>query len=66
MTNPRNYIIFAAGKYACEQQSLVAASIAARQGAADHPGVKYHAERDGTVELRYEQPRGAAMKAWVR
>jgi hypothetical protein len=65
MTNPRNYIVFAGGKYACEQQSLVAASISAREGAASNPGVKYHAERDGTTELRYELVKGV-MKAWVR
>jgi hypothetical protein len=67
VTHPsRNYTVYAAGQYVCEQQSLIAASIAARQGAADHPGVMYQVEREGRAEATYEQTRGGHMKAWVR
>lgn len=65
MTNPRHYIVFAAGKYACEAQSLIGASIAARDGATFNPGVLHEVRRDGRLEAHYTSVKGA-MKAWVR
>lgn len=66
MTHPsRNYIISAAGKYHSESQSLIGASIAARDGATFNPGVLHEVRRDGRLDAHYTSVKGA-MKAWVR